>query len=105
MDLIQALAIVKAAGYRVSKPAEKKLKTVGPTFVALWSDGVFTRMSIHTHAEKPDVGRAVRVSKAAYDSRTKGLGFATISCGWFERHGSMVGAHGVYQAEQLRGHL
>lgn len=87
MDLKTALEMVKAAGYRVTKPAAKKLKTVGPTFVAYWSDQVVTRMSIHTTDEKPDVERAIRVSRAAYESRTKYKGTAKLVRGHFERGG------------------
>src|SRR4051812_43838586 len=78
MELQEAIALVKASGFTVSKPREKKLKTVGPTFVAHWLDGVVTRMSIHTTDENPDFRRAIRVSHAAYESRTKGLGFSTM---------------------------
>lgn len=102
MDIKEAIAFVKAAGYTVTKKAEKKLRTVGPTFAASWSDGVVTRMSIHTHDEKPDVQRAVRVSKAAYDSRTKGLGFAKLQAGHFERAGLILSR---YEAKELARHL
>jgi hypothetical protein len=105
MDISEALAVVKAAGYRVTKPTEKKLKTVGPTFVAQWSDGIVTRMSIYTHDEKPDIGRAVRVSKAAYDSRTKGNGLARPDHGWFERAGVVVGIQPRYDAKELGKYL
>lgn len=100
ISLADAIAIVKAAGYNVTKPRAKKtqLTTVGPTFVANWSDGIVTRMSIHTSDEKPDLGRALRVSAAAHDSRTKGLSFAQITSGHFERAGKVLHS---YSAEQL----
>ncbi len=96
MDLAMAIAIVKAAGYTVTKPRAKRVKLtkVGPTFVADWSDGIRTRMSIHTNDEKPDLERAIKVSRAAYESRTKGLGFATMTQGTFERDGETLHHYG-----------
>lgn len=92
ISLADAIKMVKAAGYTVTKQRAKKVKlaTVGPTFVANWSDGVQTRMSIHTNDEKPDLRRAIRVSHAAYDSRTKGWGFASIVSDHFERGGKVL---------------
>ena len=91
MQLDEAIAMVKAAGYTVRKQVisrKKALSKVGPTFVARWTDGEVTRMTIHCTDEKPDLGRAVRVSWAAYDARTKGQGFArAIEKGYFERDG------------------
>jgi hypothetical protein len=47
---------------------------VGPTFHAVWPDGTVTRMTTHCDDQKLDVGRGVRLSWAAYQSRTKGRG-------------------------------
>jgi hypothetical protein len=73
-SLDEAFAIVKSAGYRVSKP--RKLKNpkrnkdrVGPTFVAEFADGVVTRMTTFTSLEKLDWDRGERLSQAAYQSR------------------------------------
>jgi hypothetical protein len=67
-----ALAVVKAAGYRVSKPRTRKVKDrVGPTFVAQFSDGQVTRMSTFTSLENLDWKRGVRLSQAAYESRCR----------------------------------
>lgn len=71
-ELERALAIVRAAGYRVAKPrSSKKRDRVGPTFVAEFADGVVTRMSTFTSLEKLDVQRGLYLSRAAYESRTK----------------------------------
>jgi len=68
--LDRALATVKAAGYRVSRPKTPKSKgRVGPTFVCKFADGTVTRMSVFTSLEKLDWGRGVRLSQAAYQSR------------------------------------
>jgi len=68
--LDEALAVVKAAGYRVSKPKTPKHKDrVGPTFVCEFADGTTTRMSTYTSLEKLDWGRGERLSQAAYQSR------------------------------------
>lgn len=72
MSLEQALAVVKAAGYRVSKPRAPKTKTgVGPTFVVGFADGEVTRMSIFTSRQNLDVARGVRLSRHAWASRKK----------------------------------
>jgi hypothetical protein len=70
----KALAVVKAAGYRVSKPRQYRHKgkhkdRVGPTFVAEFADGVVTRMSTFTSLKNLDWGRGERLSQAAYQSR------------------------------------
>jgi hypothetical protein len=68
--LAAALAVVRAAGYRVSKPRAKPVKDrVGPTFVAKFADGMVTRMSTFTSLENLDWDRGVRLSQAAYQSR------------------------------------
>ena len=74
LTLPEAIKILKAAGYRVSKPRPpKKFKRgkdrVGPTFVAEFADGAVTRMSTFTSVEKLDWDRGVRLSIAAYQSR------------------------------------
>jgi hypothetical protein len=43
----------------------------GPTFVATFSDGVVTRMSTFCEDGKLDLGRGIRLSRAAYTSRLK----------------------------------
>jgi len=69
-SLDEALAVVKAAGYRVSKPKNHKHKDrAGPTLVARFSDGTVTRMSTHTSLEQLDWERGVRLAHAAYESR------------------------------------
>lgn len=92
VSIAEATALLRAAGYTVSKKkaSNKKPNGVGPTFVAHWTDGVTTRMSICTPDHNPDMGLGVRVSQAAYDSRTKGLGYATIKSGHFERDGRVL---------------
>src|SRR6266702_7313405 len=71
-DTKVALAIVKAAAYRVSKPRAKKAKgRVGPTFVAHFADGQMTRMSTFTSLEKLDVERGIKLSHAAYETRRR----------------------------------
>jgi DNA-binding transcriptional regulator YdaS (Cro superfamily) len=69
----EAIAFIKAAGYRVSKPRTSKRPKpkdrVGPTFVAEFADGTVTRMSTFTSLEKLDWERGERLSQAAYQSR------------------------------------
>src|SRR5262249_5110486 len=76
--LINALAIVRAEGYRVVKPRtskhfrrSKSKDCVGPTFVAEFADGTITRMSTFTSLTKLDWGRGERRRKAATEARRK----------------------------------
>jgi len=70
--LQSAILLVKAAGYRVSKPSKPKVKDrVGPTFVATFADGEVTRMSTFTSLAKLDVDRGMRLSLYAYESRIR----------------------------------
>src|SRR5262249_47315237 len=69
VSLDEAIAQVRAAGYRVSKPKAKSKGRVGPTFVAKFADGTITRMSTFTSLEKLDWDRGERLSLAAYQSR------------------------------------
>ena len=71
-SLAEALTIVKAAGYRVSKPkAPQRKDRVGPTFVAEFADGAVTRMSTFTSLANLDVARGLRLSQAAYEARAR----------------------------------
>ena len=71
--LDEAIGLIKAAGYRVSKPkAKSKPKSkdrVGPTCVAKFADGEITRMSTYTSLTRLDWARGERLSQAAYRSR------------------------------------
>jgi hypothetical protein len=74
MSLDEALTVVKAAGYRVSKPnskpkSPKPKDRVGPTFVARFADGETIRMTTFTSLEQLDWDRGTRLSQAAYQSR------------------------------------
>ena len=71
VSLDEAIAQVRAAGYRVSKPKAKSKGRVGPTFVAEFADGVVTRMSTFTSLEKLDWDRGERLSIAAWQSRRR----------------------------------
>ena len=71
--LVNALAIVRAEGYRVSKPRKQKNSKrgkdrVGPTCVAKFNDGTVTRMSTFTSL-KNFGDRGTRLSHAAWGSR------------------------------------
>jgi hypothetical protein len=79
MTLAQALEIVRAAGYRVSKPRSRKTNgnvkdRVGLTFVATFADGQVTRMSTFTSLANLDLGRGLRLSQAAYEARARRSG-------------------------------
>jgi hypothetical protein len=46
-------------------------KMSSPTFVATFADGTTTRMTTFCEGGKLDLGRGVRLSQAAYESRRK----------------------------------
>jgi hypothetical protein len=71
MNIEDAIACLKATGYRVTKPKPKVKDRVGPTFVACFADGQITRMSTFTSLISLDRGRGIRLSLAAYESRMK----------------------------------
>jgi hypothetical protein len=74
---------------------------LGLVFQAEWSDGITTRMSVFCDGGEPDLGRAVRVSRAAYESRTKGNGLAEqIIAGHFERDGLVLRRYQNIEARQ-----
>ena len=72
-SLDEALAVFRAAGYRVSRSKSPKHKNhVGPTCVTEFADGTVTRMSTFTALEKLDWDRGMRLSQASYQSRHPG---------------------------------
>lgn len=94
MSITEAIALLKANGYRVSKPKAKRVKDrVGPTFVAKFADGEITRMSTFTSLADLDWERGVRLSQVAYESRMKHRRSATgtlILSAHFEQDGNVL---------------
>jgi hypothetical protein len=91
VSINEAIATLKANGYRVSKPKPPKGKDrAGPTFVATFRDGEVTRMSTFTSLTNLDVGRGVRLSEAAYRSRKKTEIVPPIMKAHFERDGKAL---------------
>jgi hypothetical protein len=90
-SIAEAISLLKAAGYRISKPKPKpKTKDrVGPTFVARFADGQITRMSTFTSLADLDRGRGIRLSLAAYESRMRRAA-PQISEAWFEQDGVVL---------------
>jgi hypothetical protein len=68
--LNEAIATVKAAGLKVSKPRIKHKSTrVGPTCVVAFSDGETVRMTTYTPYDSLDWARGERLAQAAYVTR------------------------------------
>jgi hypothetical protein len=91
--LEQALQLVKAAGYRVTKPKPRKLTSRGPTCVVRFADGVLCRMTTHCRDDALDYERGVKLCKAAWSSR-RSLPMAqapAVISAHFERDGAMLG--------------
>jgi hypothetical protein len=101
-----AIVLVKAAGYRVSKPRKQKTPKRGPTCVCEFADGTITRMTTFTSLEALDWGRGERLAQAAWGSRWRAKHFkktgrypvdaiapvppAIIACR-FEQDGTVLG--------------
>ena len=92
-DLEHALQLVKAAGYRVTKPKLRKLTSRGPTCVVRFADGTLCRMTTHCRDDALDYERGVYLCKAAWSTR-KALPMeqapAVVSA-HFERDGAVLG--------------
>ena len=93
MTLDLALQIVKAAGYRVTKPKSRRLTSRGPTCVVRFADGTQCRMTTHCRDEALDWDRGLYLCKAAWSSRRK-LPVAQapqVISAHFERDGNVLG--------------
>src|SRR5215472_13564435 len=91
--LEQALQLVKAPGYRVTKPKSRKLTSRGPTCVVRFADGVLCRMTTHCLDDALDWDRGVYLCRAAWSNR-KGLPEAQapqVISAHFERDGAILG--------------
>jgi len=55
-----ALQLVKAAGYRVTKPKQRKLTSRGPTCVVTFADGALCRMTTHCRDDALDWERGIK---------------------------------------------
>jgi hypothetical protein len=92
-DLEHALQLVRAAGYRVTKPKQRKLTSRGPTCVVTFADGVLCRMTTHCRDDALDYERGIALCKAAWSSRL-GLPMAQapqVVSAHFERDGLVLG--------------
>jgi hypothetical protein len=71
--LAKAIAMVKAAGYRINRAKASKIpkpkKRVGPSFIATFTDGANVRMTVYCSSTKLDWDRGVRLAQAAWRSR------------------------------------
>ena len=72
----------------------------GIVFEATFDDGVKTRMSVFTSPTRLDLTRAIRLSIAAYTSRTK-CPAVPIVAGHFESHDGEILRR--YDADELKG--
>ncbi len=92
LNLEEALRLVRAAGYRVSKP-KLRLASRGPTCVVTFADGNTCRMTTHCHDDALDYARGITLCKAAWSTR-RGLPMAEapqVISAHFERGGNILG--------------
>jgi hypothetical protein len=101
----EAVALLKAAGYRGSKPRRRPRieRRVGPTFVATFHDGEVTRMSTFTLSTDLDVRRGVRLSEAAYCSRKRTEIVPPIAKAHFEQDGKALAHYSTFPPEERQG--
>jgi hypothetical protein len=93
LDLEHALQLARAAGYRVTKPKQRKLTSRGPTCVVRFADGTLCRMTTHCRDDALDYERGVRLCKAAWSTR-RDLPMAQapqVVSAHFERDGAILG--------------
>jgi hypothetical protein len=93
MTLDLALQIVKAAGYRVTKPKLRKLTSRGPTCVVRFADDTLCRMTTHCRDDALDYERGIRLCKAAWSTR-RSLPVEQapqVVSAHFERDGAILG--------------
>jgi hypothetical protein len=93
LDLERALQLVKAAGYRITKPKSRKLTSRGPTCVVRFADGAQCRMTTHCRDDALDYERGIYLCKAAWSSR-RSLPMAQapqVVSAHFERDGAVLG--------------
>ena len=93
LDLEHALRLVRAAGYRVTKPKSRKLTSRGPTCVVRFADGAQCRMTTHCRDDALDYERGIYLCKAAWSSR-RSLPMAQapqVVSAHFERDGAVLG--------------
>jgi hypothetical protein len=92
-DLEHALQLVKAAGYRVTKPTKRKLASRGPTCVVTFADGNVCRMTTHCHDSALDYERGIKLCRAAWSTR-QALPMEqapSVLSAHFERDGNILG--------------
>jgi HTH-type transcriptional regulator/antitoxin HipB len=90
--LDEALTVVRAAGYRMSKPrtARKRGPMIrSPVFVAAFVDGVVTRMTVFTAIDKLDLERGKKLARYAYEQRT-GRAPPMFDKAHFEKDGEVI---------------
>jgi hypothetical protein len=91
--LEEALQLVRAAGYRVTKPKSRKLTSRGPTCVVRFADGVLCRMTTHCRDDALDWERGIGLCKAAWSSRKAlpAMQVPQVISAHFERDGNILG--------------
>jgi hypothetical protein len=66
LDLEHALRLVRAAGYRVTKP-KRKLTSRGPRCVVRFADGTLCRMTTHCRDDALDFERGIRAVQSSVE--------------------------------------
>ena len=71
-----------------------------PVFTAIFVDGETTRMTVFQSREKLDLGRGVRLARAAYESRMR-KDAPPIVAAHYERDGEILEHYGREQLDAL----
>ena len=70
--------------------------STSPAFVAIFTDGEVTRMTTFQKTKALDLGRGVRLARAAYESRAKQK-LPPIIAAHYERNGEVLENYGREQ--------
>jgi hypothetical protein len=88
----EAITLLRAAGYSVSKSRPKKQRRVGPTCVVRFADGEVTRMTTYCPGDVLDYARGEWIARHAWSSRKRRpvRQSPRIASIHFERDGEMI---------------
>jgi hypothetical protein len=97
-DLFIGVIVMHTSQNKASQEDTAPTATTGRIFEAHFADGTVTRMSVYTSLTRLDLPRAIKLSRAAYESRTKQPAVAIVA-GRFETDGEILR---VYSVDELR---
>jgi hypothetical protein len=84
-DLESAVEFLSDEIHALKRDAQREISAMtSPTFMAIFADGIVTRMTTHCSEKNLDLGRGVRLARIAYEARVKHEA-PELTAGHFER--------------------